>query len=150
MAGIEESDFWQYSREVDSKDNLAPPSANSNWRRMVSVSLANGDDVGVIEPWQWPDVFDDITVNDLERVRAALASGEYRADVRSQEWAGRRVAEVLGLDVTDDLAKSQIKTFLKTWIANGQLRVMTRSDAHRKEREFIEVVPDRGKHEGNF
>ena len=150
MAGIEESDFWQYSRDVDSKDNLAPPSASSNWRRMVSVDLANGDSVGVIEQWQWPNVFDDITVNDLERVRAALASGEYRADVRSQEWAGRRVAEVLGLDVTDDLAKSQIKTFLKTWIANGQLRVVTRFDAQSKNRQFIEVVSDGGKYEGDF
>ena len=73
MAGIEESDFWQYSRDVDSKDNLAPPSANSNWRRMVSVDLANSDSVGVIEPWQWPDVFDDVTVNDLGWRRARSA-----------------------------------------------------------------------------
>ena len=55
-----------YSREGDSKDNLAPPSRDSSWRQMISVQLDNGDNVGVPEPWEWPDPFAEITVADLQ------------------------------------------------------------------------------------
>jgi len=139
LAGIDEREFWQYSREADSKDNLAPPSRDSSWRKMVSVEIANGDSIGVMEAWQWPDAFDDVTAADLAHVQGLIRDGEWREDVRSKQWVGLAVADVLGLDAREESVKAKIQTMLATWIENKELKVVERADAHRKLRKFIEV-----------
>jgi hypothetical protein len=97
-AGIDERERWRYSKEGDSKDNLAPPRGDGSWRQMVSVDLPNGDNVGVVEPWAWPDPFDDVTSSDLRRVQAKLKPATWREDTRSTSWVGMLVADVLELD----------------------------------------------------
>ena len=139
LAGIDEREFWQYSREADSKDNLAPPSRDSSWRKMVSVEIPNGDSIGVMEPWSWPDAFDDVTAADLAHVQGLIRDGEWREDVRSKQWVGLAVAQVLGLDERDEAVKSKIKTMLQTWIDNRELKVVERPDAQRRPRKYIEV-----------
>ena len=139
MAGIDEP--WRYTREGTSKDNLAPPSSDSSWRKMVSVLLPNGDSVGVVEPWSWPDPFADITTRDLDAVLAKIRSGQWREDVRSSNWAGIAVAEVLELDATDPAVKSKIKALLSTWIANRALVIRDGLDSKSMARRFVEVPP---------
>ena len=138
-AGIDEDQFWRYSREGDSKDNLAPPSGDSTWRQMVSVELPNGDSVGVSEPWQWPDVFSDLNRNDLEAVQRRVASSEWRENPRAKDWVGIAVAEALNLDASDSYNKAKIRQLLKIWIENGALRVVEQPDKHRKMRAFVSV-----------
>lgn len=138
-AGIDEDQFWRYSREGDSKDNLAPPSGDSTWRQMVSVELPNGDSVGVSEPWQWPDVFSDLNRNDLEAVQRRVASSEWRENPRAKDWVGIAVGEALNLDTNDTYNKSKIRQLLKVWIENGALRVVDKPDKHRKMRAFVVV-----------
>ena len=138
-ANIDESEFWRYSREGDSKDNLAPPSGDSTWRKMVSVDLPNGDNVGVVEPWAWPDAFSDISVEDLRRVQRAIDAGEWREDVRSKTWAGNAVAEALDLDIKDASVRSKVKTLINTWVANNALRVVEHADSSRHMRSFVRV-----------
>ena len=138
-ANIDESEFWRYSREGDSKDNLAPPTSDSTWRKMVSVELLNGDNVGVVEPWSWPDAFSDITVADLRRVQRALDANEWREDVRSKTWAGNAVAEALELDIKDASVRSKVKTLISVWVANGALRVVEHADSSRHMRSFVRV-----------
>lgn len=139
LAGIDEREFWQYSREADSKDNLAPPSRDSSWRKMVSVEIANGDSIGVMEAWQWPDAFENVTAADLAHVQGLIRDGEWREDVRSKQWVGLAVAQVLGLDERDESVKSKIKTMLQTWIDNKELKVVERPDAKSRMRRYIEV-----------
>ena len=139
LAGIDEREFWQYSREADSKDNLAPPSRDSSWRKMVSVEIANGDSIGVMEAWSWPDAFEDVTSADLAHIQGLIRDGEWREDVRSKQWVGLAVAQVLGLDERDESVKSNIKTMLQTWIENRELRVVERPDAKSRMRRYIEV-----------
>jgi hypothetical protein len=138
-ANIDESEFWRYSREGDSKDNLAPPIGDSTWRKMVSVDLPNGDNVGVVEPWSWPDAFSDISVEDLRRVQRAIHGGEWREDVRSKTWAGNAVAEALELDIKDASVRSKVKTLISTWVANDALRVVEHADKSRHMRSFVRV-----------
>jgi len=138
-AGIDEDQFWRYSREGDSKDNLAPPSGDSTWRQMVSVELPNGDSVGVSEPWQWPDVFSDLNRNDLEAVQRRVASSEWRENPRAKDWVGIAVGEALNLDTNDTYNKSKIRQLLKVWIENGALRVVDKPDKHRKMRAYVVV-----------
>ena len=138
-AGIEEDDFWRYTREGDSKNNLSPPSADSTWRKLISVELPNGDSVGVAESWQWPDAFSDVTRNDLEAVQRRVASSEWRENPRAKDWVGIAVAEALNLDASDSYNKAKIRQLLRTWIENGALRVTDKPDKHRKMRAFVSV-----------
>ena len=137
--GVDEADRWRYSREGDSKDNLAPPSRDSSWRQMISVQLDNGDNVGVPEPWEWPDPFDEITVADLNAVQTAIGKGEWREDVRSKNWAGIAIADVLQLDPALAENKGKIKQLLAVWIQNRELKVVERADSQRRLRKYVEV-----------
>ena len=120
LADIEESQAWRYTREADSKDNLAPPTSDNSWREMRSVDLPNGDNVGVVEPWEWPDPFSDVTVDDLEAVKSALKAETCRVDVRSKNWYGHAVGQVLQLDTSVAAVKSKIKQIMSVWIDNGE------------------------------
>ena len=126
-------------RTVDDKNNLAPPAADADWFRMVSVNLPNGDNVGVVEPWEWPNALDDVTVADLVAVQKAVHGKGCRAAPQSKEWVGHTVSEVLGLDVTDKAARSKVSSLLKTWIKNGALKVVEVMDSARRPRATVEV-----------
>ena len=139
-ADIDEREFWRYSREADSKDNLAPPAGDNSWRKMVSVELPNGDNVGVVEQWLWPDAFADVTASDLGRIQTRLREGDHREDVRSSMWAGLVVADVMAMDATEAGVRAKIKHLLKTWIDNKELQVIERvCPKSRQPRRFIEL-----------
>jgi aminoglycoside phosphotransferase family enzyme len=106
---------------------------------MVSVELANGDNVGAVEPWTWPDAFSDVTRNDLEAVQRAVAAGEYRESHRAKDWVGNAVADVLNLDVSDAYVRAKVRHMLSTWIDNDALRVIERPDRTRMMRKFVVV-----------
>ena len=140
LAGIDESLAWRYTREADSKDNLAPPTTDNSWREMRSIDLPNGDNVGVVEAWSWPDAFSDITVQDLEAVKGRMKKGNWRLDVRSKHWFGNAVAEALELDVLEASVKSKIKQLMEVWLDNGQFEIFEMVDA-KARRSFSYVRP---------
>ncbi|MGY4461545.1 hypothetical protein [Bradyrhizobium sp. LB13.1] len=47
-----------------------------------------GDSVGVVTPWQWPDLMADISVKDLLAVQTLISRGQYRASSQAADWAG--------------------------------------------------------------
>lgn len=117
-AGIQNDPATYFSITRD-KANLAPV-GNREWRRMASVELANGDSVGVVEVWKWPDTFGGLSVNDLLKVQNALDNkGARYSDQAGDDWAGVIVAEVLGLDATAD--KKRIKKLIEAWLKSGAL-----------------------------
>lgn len=136
-AGVDEP--RRYFRAFSDKANLSPPAEASDWYHLESVSLPNGDSVGVVTPWTWPDAFDGVTAQDLLAVQRRIGGGEWREDFRAAAWAGKAVADALDLDIENKAAKVKIKALLKTWIAGGALRVVDRTDEHRSTRKFVEV-----------
>jgi hypothetical protein len=140
-AGIDEDQAFRFTREADSKDNLAPPSLDDSWRQMRSIDLPNGDNVGVVEAWAWPDAFSDVDVRDLGRVKNIVSEGEYREDVRAANWVGHAVAEALELDINEKGCRGQIKSVMRTWLANKEFKVVERIDPKsRKKRTFVEAI----------
>jgi hypothetical protein len=144
-AGISEENHRLYFRVERDKTNFTPPS-KAVWRKLESVFLDNGteddegDNVGVVIPWQWPDPFEGVTTSDLRKVQAAIAEGQWRESSQATDWAGHAVAKVLGLNVSRKEDKARISAMLKTWIANGALVVVSKMDEkQRKERPFIEA-----------
>jgi len=141
LADIDEDQAWRYTREADSKDNLAPPTTDNSWRELKSVDLPNGDNVQVVAEWHWPDPFADVTTDDLEAVKRALAGQDYRWDARSKSWCGNAVADVLELDVADKSVKGKIKMLMQTWVANNQFEVFEMADSKTRHRhEFIRPI----------
>ncbi|WP_158497245.1 AAA family ATPase [Methylocystis sp. ATCC 49242] len=134
-----------YFRADNGKANLAPPPEGSDWFRMVSVPLGNGgmregDMVGVVTPWQWPDALDGLCTDDLRKVQDALAEGEHAANVQAANWAGRAVAEALCLDIENAADKARVKSLLKVWLKNGVLKIEARhSPRDGRDRQYITV-----------
>jgi AAA domain len=131
----------------DGKANLAPRGDKATWRHIVGVPLGNGDDpfdrqgdlVGVVEPWSWPDPFAEVSVYDAKEVQRRIAQGEWRENSQSTTWAGSVVADVCGLDMSDKAAKATIRSLIARWVASGALRIVPRKDEKRRNRKFIEV-----------
>lgn len=122
QAGVD--DFRHYFRIGEAESNLAPPSSDRNrWFEKTGVLIANGENVATIRPWVWPEAFSGITVNDACRVRAAIAARETppRESSQADDWAGKVVAELLGLDLGKRSEKARVATILKTWIESGVL-----------------------------
>jgi hypothetical protein len=132
-----------YFRVDNGKANLAPPPEHTDWYRIVSVDLGNAsdgrpsDEVGVVTEWTPPNPFDQVTSHHLDKVMKLVSEGDYRENCQAKDWVGHVVAEVLGLDLDEPVAKSKVKALLKTWIKNGALSVVEKLDAKREMRTFV-------------
>lgn len=136
-AGVPKDQASFYFRIQNDKANLSPPDA-AEWFRMNNVDLANGDQVGVACPWQWPDAFQGVTTQKLMEVQRAVGEGEWRKDVRSGvKWVGNIIATTLGMDPEDD--KKRLGSIIKQWLKTDVLREVERDDENRRPRLFVEV-----------
>jgi hypothetical protein len=142
-AGIETP--RSYFRVDNVKANMAPPAERSTWRRIVSVPLGNGrgairgDSVVVVTAWTWPDPSQEVTPDDIQTVREAIAAGEWRESTQASNWAGKAIASALRLDLSDLSAKSTVRALLRKWIDDGILKLVNRRGASRKLQTFVEV-----------
>lgn len=127
QAGVD--DFRHYFRIAEAESNLAPPSSDRNqWFEKTGVEIGNGAAYPTIRKWIWPEVFAGVTVNHACRVRAMIAEKAAndeppRENVQAQNWAGRIVAEAIGLDLGKTSDKARVKSILRTWTETGVLRV---------------------------
>lgn len=143
--GIAPEDRRRFFRADDAKPNRAP-AGSGQWFELVSSYLGNGvdggDSVGVATPWNAPDPFADLTTQDLRNVQARLAGGDWRENVQAKDWAGKAVAEVLGIDVSEKPGKKRVQKLIREWVKNGVLVEEWRPDKNGDRRNFI-IVGDR-------
>jgi hypothetical protein len=118
-----------YFRADNGKANLAPPPEKSEWFKLVSEPLGNGDEVGVVVPWQWPNALEGLSVAHLRKVQERLSDGEHAENVQAANWAGHAIGEVLEIDVSEPAGKARVKSLIKTWVANKVLRVEKKRSA---------------------
>lgn len=148
----EEADGWnivgeerrRFFRVYDDKNNRAPPADDSEWFRIESVPLANGDNIGVVVPWNPPDVFDGVTTEHLVQVQGMVAvkakeEGGVRADIRATRWIGKLIIDVLGGDREDKADRRRAKKIFAAWLANGAFEIEERKDGKGADREFVLV-----------
>lgn len=134
-----------YFRAENGKANLAPPAEGAEWYQVASVDLGNGseyepsDNVGAVRCWTWPDPFDGVSAADLLAVQHAIDGGQWRENSQANEWAGRAVADTLGLSLDDPGQKSKVKSLLATWIKTGALEKVMATDEKSRPRPMIEV-----------
>lgn len=133
-----------YFRVDQGKTSMGPPPDRAEWYHIASVNLQNGDafeegdSVGVVERWEWPDPFAGITPEHARLVQQAVATGgPYRLDAQAAAWVGKRVADILELDIEDKADREKLKRLVKTWVANGVLETFEGMDDRRRERTFV-------------
>lgn len=136
-AGVENHRL--YFRTYSDKANMSPPADRSDWFKLESVGLANGDDVGVVTPWEWPDPFQDLTLADVRKAQEAIGGERCRADVRSSEWVGLRVASALGIDVDTANGRERVKKLVAEWVEKDWLRKGIARDEKGKDRPVVYV-----------
>ena len=123
-AGVE--NHRHFFRIGDMESNLAPPSSDVNrWYEKVNVATPNGQHVGAVRSWEWPDAFDGITNSDAIRVQSVVASTvpPPRYSSQSKQWVGIIVADVLGLDLEDKLHRARVNSMIGTWIKTKVLAI---------------------------
>ena len=74
---------------------------------------------------------------------AMLATGEWRRDVQSPEWAGKAVAEAYGIDTGEKAGMASVKTFLKLWLSEGKIEEYDVQDETRRLRKCIRTCKDK-------
>lgn len=134
----------RYFRVYDDKNNRAPPADDSEWFRIESVQLANGDNIGVVVPWNPPDVFDGVTTEHLVRVQEMVAvkskeEGGVRHDLRATRWVGKLIIDALDGDRESRADKQRAKKIFAAWLANGAFEITEAKDHKGTEREFVVV-----------
>jgi hypothetical protein len=153
-SGVPQGLRGRYFRVTNGKLNLAPPPEQDDWCHTVSVSLGNGvlfdvcgqpvdldgDSVGVVTQWQWPDVMDGMTEDDFAKAAAGIQDGKWlKAPQAKEKWVGHTIARALGLDLAKAKDRAKVNGVLKTWLAEGKLVEVERLDANSIKRTFIEV-----------
>jgi hypothetical protein len=84
---IPETDRRRYIRITNEKTNYAPP-GHGGWFKLASVELANGDCVGVVEPWRHPDEGGEITP-EMAALQARADDVFWRPSLASTMRGGR-------------------------------------------------------------
>jgi hypothetical protein len=137
-AGVEKP--YHYFRVNNGKANLAPPSDQSTWRRLVSVQLGNGETIPHAgDSVGWPDPAEDVMPGDIKAIQDKVAGGERRESAQAKAWVGNAVADALGLDLTEPATRARVKALVKTWLQEGVLKLVKGKDAKRVARVFVEV-----------
>lgn len=127
----------------DIEGNLAPPSSDyAKWFEKISVTAANGESVGVVTSWQWPDAFSGLSREHAATVRRAIGACEppARENAQSPEWAGLIVGEALGLPTDGKGERARLSSLLKQWIKEDVLSVELWRDP-RSRRDVKVILP---------
>ena len=130
-AGLSVNVFKSIFRLDNGKASMTKASAGSLWRRLVSVKIESGDDVGVCEAWHWPsaeDLVHDLTLEQVEQVKVTLAGGTWRENQQAKDWAGYAVMLAVGLDPDDRDLRPKARALLGGLIHSGTLKIETRED----------------------
>jgi hypothetical protein len=123
--GVGAEDQRLYLRLDDAKANLGLMSGSATWYRRESVTIANGDEVGVLVPHEFPpaagrlDITPDKTQQIFEEIERRWEEGQpFSASGNSD----RRILPYL---MQQGLKKSVARRVLDAWLANQMLRSET-------------------------
>lgn len=147
--GIEARQRELYVRVDSAKVNIAPPSADTVWFRLIGVRLDNvtddypaGDNVQTVERWYPPKTWDGVSAAQLNAalndIAAGLPNGQRYSGASAAK--GDRAAWSLILRHAPDRTEAQCREIIRTWINNGVLIEEEYTDpVERKPRKGLSV-----------
>lgn len=133
-AGLPLGDHVNLIRVDSGKANMTRPGGQgSQWRRLVSVDLGNGDEVQACDAWFWPraeeaeaDTNGPVwpTPEQVEAILAKFVSTRIsqRASEQSPDWAGYSVLSAMGLNPEDKANKRRAADWLDYMVEHDHLK----------------------------
>jgi AAA domain len=129
--GLSEDERRSLVRVDSAKVNIAPPSIDAQWFRIVGVPLDNGtalyphgDTVPTVEPWDAPDLWRDLPVATANAILDQIerGPGEGRRYSPARQAPDDRAAWRVVQDHCAHLNDKQSQTVISTWIKKRWLR----------------------------
>lgn len=140
-AGVE--NHKAYFSVESGKFNKSAEDKTRRWFELSGRDMANGENVGQLSRWEWPDSFGGMSNDDAAAILDVLHATPMRASDQCDDWAGHAVADHMGYDLNTKADKSKVKTILKTWFDNEALEKVERADSKRNMRPYYQAT---GKH----
>ena len=122
------------------KQNFSAQGGRQTWLKLVSVTLPNGDEVGVVERWYPPMQDLDLSDEQIERIQDACRDTPRGENVQAGDWIGRDIAEILGLNIHSAADKARVKAILARLLSEGWLK-SSRVAVSGKGRDRPVIVP---------
>ncbi|MEK9281187.1 helicase RepA family protein [Bradyrhizobium sp. ISRA442] len=127
--GIPAEERRLYVRLDSSKVNIAPPSGEATWFKLIGVPLENGtpdypngDEVQTVVPWHPPKTWDGISSAQLnaalDEIEAGMPNGQRYSDAGP---AKTRAAWPVVQRHCPDRTEPQCRQIVNTWVENGVL-----------------------------
>lgn len=127
--GIPAEERRLYVRLDSSKVNIAPPSGEATWFKLIGVRLDNGtedypqgDEVQTVIPWHPPRTWDGISSAQLnaalDEMHGGMPNGQRYSDASK---AAERAAWQVVQRHCSDRTEPQCRDIVKTWVKNGVL-----------------------------
>jgi hypothetical protein len=121
----EQGDHRAFFRICNDKVNMTPPSDKSDWYRIVSVQLDNGDangpgdNVGVVCRAEVVSPFDSLTLQHLKAFQCRLMdTGDQGLayNPQAKDWAGYELAKILGWDPAEKATRGRLTKVIDKYI----------------------------------
>jgi len=111
-----------YFRAFNGKRNFAPPASQSDWYKLESVVLLNGDDVGVATAWQYPETWEDLspelTALVVDEIDRGMPDGRRYSNDNA---AKKRAAWPVVRGHCPTKTRDQCRQIISAWIKKGLL-----------------------------
>jgi hypothetical protein len=115
-AGIEDYERERYVKVTPAKRNYSATAAPPQWIRIENLIISNGDDVGVVTPWEWPGhdpAAFEAAVQRAEGVFLEVATNMIKLGKRLSDKAGRNFAPNLIAETPEAKEMRVNETILK-------------------------------------
>jgi hypothetical protein len=134
--GIPAEERRLYVRLDSSKVNIAPPSGEATWFKLIGVRLENGtadypdgDEVQTVVPWHPPKIWADLSTAQLnaalDEIEAGLPNGQRYSDASK---AKDRAAWSVVLKHCPGRNESQCREMVRIWVKKGMLTAENYND----------------------
>jgi hypothetical protein len=134
--GLSESERRSPLRVDSAKINIAPPSIEARWFRLVGIRLGNstdlyprGDEVPTAEPWKPPNIWgsltNTVTNQILDAIQAGPSEGRRYTDANR---AGDRAAWRAVAERCPSLNEKQARKVITTWLKSGMIEARDYDD----------------------
>ena len=143
--GFDDFERLSYFRVDRGKANSVAPAANATWRKFESVELANGDNVGVVTPWdlpasESPDDQDKADKLFLQLLDQYNASGREVNDRHHRYYAPKCFAEE-AVARAARISRAKFEAAMERLLAAGKIRVDVYGRADRPFSRIVRTQP---------
>jgi hypothetical protein len=112
-----------YFRSYNGKRSFAPPADQSDWYKLENITLANGDDVGVVTVWLYPAsqaaIAPEVAECIIKEIGEGTPDGQHFSN-HGQAATARQAWPIVQKHCPDK-TKAQCRRALAGWIKDGQL-----------------------------